>query len=171
MKTTGYSINILPSGSEYARFDNMVKKLAKEYKTFTFAPHITVLGQAADDEETAIKLMEQLTSNQKPFAVALNKVGFQDFFFRALFVLAEKTEPLLALHEKAKQIFGKPGTDEYMPHLSLLYAEFPAEIKEKIIKEIGDEQPSTFTVSSLHLFKTEGESDQWYLVKEFPFRD
>lgn len=171
MKATGYSINILPSGSEYARFENIIKKLAGEYGTFTFAPHITVLGQASDHEETAIKLMEQLTSSLKPFTVTLNTVGFQDAFFRALFVLAEKTDPLLALHEKAKQIFGKPGADEYMPHLSLLYAKFPVEIKEKIIREIGNEQPSIFTVSSLYLFKTEGESDQWSLVKEFPFRN
>lgn len=170
MKTSGYTVNILPTGTEFIKFDNIIKKLADEYKTFIFDPHITLLGQASDNKESALELMGSLTSNQKPFTVTLNKVDFQDYFFRALFVLAEKTEPLLSLHEKAKRFFGKPGNDEYIPHLSLLYAEFPTEIKEKIIKEIGTEQPSSFVVSSIWLYKTEGESNEWYPVKEFPFK-
>lgn len=170
MKTSGYTINILPPGNEYTKFDSIIKKLAAEYNTFIFDPHITLLGQASDNEETALKLMTDLTSNQVPFSVTLNKVGSQDYFFRSLFVLAEKTKPLLSLHEKAKRIFGKPGNDEYMPHLSLLYSNYPGEIKEKIIKEIGAEQPSSFVVSSIWLYRTEGESNEWYPVKEFFFK-
>lgn len=169
MKGTGYSINILPKGEEYNRFETLIIKLAEEYGAPLFAPHITVLGQASDNEETAIKLMKQLISNQKPFSVTLNKVDFQDYFFRALYVLVEKIEPLIKLHEKAKQIFGKKDTAEYMPHLSLLYGDFKSEIKKKIIREIGKEQPAVFEVNSLSLFRTEGEADEWYEVQEFPF--
>ncbi|MDO8573164.1 MAG: 2'-5' RNA ligase family protein [Candidatus Daviesbacteria bacterium] len=170
MKTSGYTINIIPPAGIYDKFDEIIKKLAGKYGTFKFAPHITVLGQASDSKETAIKLMEQVTSNQKPFTVTLNKVGFQDFFFRALYVLAEKTAPLAELHRKAKMIFNKEAAP-YMPHLSLLYGDFAPEIKEKIIQEIGSEQPTTFIVSSLHLFRTEGESNEWYSVAKFPFKD
>lgn len=169
MTGTGYSINILPAGEEYNRFETLIIKLAEEYGAPLFAPHVTVLGQASPDEEAALKLMEKLVSNQQPFAVSLNDVAYQDYFFRALYVLAEKTEPLVRLHEKAKQIFGKKNIAEYMPHLSLLYGDFKSELKEKIIKEIGKEQPAVFEVNSLHLFRTEGEADEWYSVKEFPF--
>lgn len=170
MKTTGYTVNILPPDAEFTRFDSIIRMLADEYKTFIFDPHITLLGQATDNEEAALRLMENLTSNQKPFSITLNKVGFRDYFFRALFVLAEKTEPLLSLHEKAKQIFGKPGNDDYMPHLSLFYGKFPKEIKKQIIKKIGAEQQSAFEVKSVWLYKTEGESNEWYPIKEFPFK-
>lgn len=169
MTGTGYSINILPAGEEYNRFETLIIKLAEEYGAPLFAPHVTVLGQASPDEEAALKLVEKLVSNQQPFSVSLNKVDYQEYFFRALYVLAEKTEPLVKLHEKAKQFFGKKNEAEYMPHLSLLYGDFKPEIKEKIIKEIGREQPSVFEVKSLHLFRTEGEADEWYSVAEFPF--
>lgn len=171
MKTSGYTINIIPPDGIYEKFDRIIKKLAKENGTLEFAPHITLLGQASDNEESARKLMEELTADQNPFSVTLKNIAFQDYFFRALFVLVEKTEPLQMLHEKAKQIFVKPGTDEYMPHLSLLYGDFTPEIKEEIIKEIGNVKPANFMVSSLHLFKTDGESNEWYRIKEFPFKD
>lgn len=57
-----------------------------------------------------------------------------------------------------------------MPHLSLLYGDFPVSIKEKIIQEIGKEQPSAFTVQSVWLFNTTGEATEWYPVKEFAFK-
>lgn len=170
MKGAGYSINILPAGEEYNRFETLIIKLAEEYGAPLFAPHVTVLGQASPDEEAALKLMEKLVSNQQPFSVSLNNVAYQDYFFRALYVLAEKTEPLVRLYEKAKQIFGKKNIAEYMPHLSLFYGDFKPEIKEKIIKEIGRQQHVVFEVRSLHLFRTEGEADEWYSVAEFPFR-
>lgn len=167
MKGTGYSINILPSGEEYNRFESLILRLAEQYNTPVFAPHVTVLGQATEDEEEAIAGMKKLVANQGPFTVTLEKVDFQDHFFRALFVLAEKTEPLLSLHEKAKKIFGK-AADPYMPHLSLLYGDFSSDLKKKIISEIGPLQKSTFEVKNLHLFCTEGEADEWYEVEEFP---
>lgn len=170
MKATGYSINILPSGNEYNKFNELIKKLAQEYKTLVFDPHITILGQASDNESTAIKLTEELVTGISPFSITLNKIGYQDYYFRALYVLVEKTEPLLKLHEKAKQLFGKQDIPPYIPHLSLLYGDFPVAIKEKIMQEIGREQLSTFEVKSLHVFKTEGEADSWYSVKEIPFR-
>lgn len=169
MTGTGYSINILPAGEEYNRFETLIIELAEECGAPLFAPHVTVLGQASLDEDSALELMEKLVSNQQPFTLTLNKVDYRDYFFRALYVLAEKTEPLVELHEKAKQIFGKKNVAEYMPHLSLLYGDFKPELKKKIIKEIGKEQPAVFEVNSLHLFRTEGEADEWYPVAEFPF--
>lgn len=169
MKTKGYTISILPPGQEYKRFEMLIKKLAQKCGGPVFAPHITLLGQATDNEAYAFQLGEELIKNQEPFSVTLNKVDYQNYFFRALYVLVEKTEPLMKLHEKAKQIFGKIDVGEYMPHLSLLYGNFEPEIKEKIIQEIGSNQSSTFTVNSLHLFKTEGEAHQWYHAREFSF--
>lgn len=170
MKGAGYSINILPSAEEFNRFVNLIKKLAEKYDAPIFDPHITILGQASDNESTAIKLTEELVTGISPFNITLNKIGYQDYYFRALYVLVEKTEPLLKLHEKAKQLFEKQDIPPYMPHLSLLYGDFPVAIKEKIMQEIGREQPSTFEVKSLYVFKTEGEANSWYSVKEIPFR-
>ena len=171
MTGTGYSINIIPTGEEYSRFETLIIKLAEEYGAPLFAPHITVLGQASDDEDAALELMEKLAEGEQPFSVTLGKVDYQDDFFRALYVLSQNSDPLLTLYEKAKKIFGRKDTAEYMPHLSLLYGDFKPEIKEKIIKEIGKEQMSVFKINSLHLFRTEGEADEWFEVAEFPFKN
>lgn len=64
MVITGYSINILPPGKEYNRFVNLINKLAKEYDAPIFAPHITVLGQASENEKEALRGLEELVINQ-----------------------------------------------------------------------------------------------------------
>lgn len=169
MTASGYSINILPKGEEYAKFETLIIKLAEQYNTPIFAPHITLLGQAAQDEDSARTLLKKLTQDQKPFKITLGKIDYQDYFFRALYVIADESPELLALYGKAKELAGKTNIPGYIPHLSLLYGDFPSEIKEKIIKEIGSEHPAVFEVNSLHLFHTEGEADDWYEVEEFPF--
>lgn len=170
MIAKGYSLNILPSGKEYESFVRLIKKLAERYGGPVFAPHITLLGQAAEDETTAIKLSEKLTAEQEPFTVILDRVDYEDYYFRALFIYAKKTEPLESLHNMAKKIFNKGNIPPYMPHLSLLYGDFPISLKEKIISEIGKEMNTTFTVNSVWLFKTEGLANEWYPVKEFIFK-
>lgn len=57
----------------------------------------------------------------------------------------------------------------YMPHLSLLYGNYPVEVKEEIIKQIGRDQTTQFDISSIHLIKG-GKVEEWRIIKEFPFQ-
>lgn len=61
----------------------------------------------------------------------------------------------------------KSKTQKYIPHLSLMYGNFPSELKEKIIAEIGKDFNMNFEIKSIHLFSTLGEPEDWYRVKEF----
>ncbi len=68
---------------------------------------------------------------------------------------------------ETQKIFGFP--EKYMPHLSLLYGNFPQEIKEEIMAEVGDIGMS-FVVKEIGLFSTEGEVKDWYRIKNFSLR-
>jgi len=57
-----------------------------------------------------------------------------------------------------------------MPHLSLLYGDFPRETKRSIIAALGDELAASFEVNKLHLFSTEGEAEDWFIVETFPIK-
>ncbi len=116
-------------------------------------------------EEECIKLTKQVVSGQKPFTINMVDIGYEDFYFRTLFVRAEKTETLLILHNRSKEIF-KMDIPPYMPHLSLLYGTFPIETKKKIIKEIGRNQSTQFKIRSVHLIKG-GEVEDWRILGEF----
>lgn len=163
----GYSLWLVPTGETYDKLSGIIKRLAEEYNTPLFEPHITLLGEAPQSENDVIKRTRQLISGQKPFLATIRTLDYQDFYYRALFVKAEKTEPLLAFHERAKTIFEMPDIPPYMPHLSLLYGNFSGDIKKKIIKTIGNEFTEEFIVNAVHLIKSEGQANAWYKIKEF----
>ena len=167
MKSLGHTLWLLPTGTAYDKFENLIRKLAGEHNAPVFQPHITLLGEFIQPQQECIEKTKLLVEHQKPFTVSLEEIGYQDYFFRTLFVYAQKTGPLLNLHNKAKEIFKMQGIPPYMPHLSLLYGSYPNETKEKIIKEIGKNQSAQFEVNSIHLVQG-GEIKDWQIIGEFP---
>lgn len=167
MKSKGHTLWLIPTGQAYEKFSNLIKKLAEEYHAPVFQPHVTLLGDFMQPEKDCIRLSKQLVSGQKPFTINMGEIDYEDFYFRTLFVRAEKTKPLLTLHNCSKEIF-KIEIPPYMPHLSLLYGTFPVETKERIIREIGRDQQLQFEINSVHLVKG-GEVEDWKILGEFLF--
>lgn len=170
MKAKGHSLWLMPTGEVYDKFSALIKRLAGEYNAPIFEPHITLLGEVMQLEEDLLKKAEQLVLGQKPFPITLKTLDYQNFYFRALFVRAERTIPLQALHDRAKEVFGMQNIPDYMPHLSLMYGNFPQSVKDQIIKVIGNNQTTEFTVNGIHVFETGGEVNKWHMVKEFSFK-
>lgn len=169
MKAKGHSLWLMPTGKAYDKLSGLIKRLAEEYSTPLFEPHVTLLGEAMQSEDDVLKRAEQFASGQNPFPITLNSVDYSDFYFRTLFVRAERTGPLRALRDRAKEAFEMQDIPDYMPHLSLMYGNFPQAIKEQIIKDIGRDQATEFTVNSVQIFKTDGEVNAWHKVKELLF--
>lgn len=167
MKSSGYTLWLLPTGFSYNKFSSLIKRLAEENKAPIFYPHITLLGEIEQTELEVINKTKKLVLGQKPFPVTLTNIDYEDYYFRTLFVRAKITKPLLDLHNKAKKVFNMKAVP-YMPHLSLLYGDFPVKVKEKIIKEIGKNQTADFTVNKVILMKG-GEIKNWITINEFPF--
>lgn len=168
MISKGYTLWLMPKDKIYKKFAKLIKKLGREYGGPIFEPHVTLLGDIELPEEEMVRKTDQLVHGQKPFPITLRQIDYQDFYFRTLFVRAEITEPLQALHNLAKKIFEKE-IPPFMPHLSILYGNFPQAVKDEIINKIGKDQTVQFDVSSIHLIKG-GEVEEWRIVKEFPFR-
>lgn len=168
MVSKGYTLWLVPQGEVYNKFSTLIKKLASEYGGPVFVPHVTLLGDIELSEDEMVKRMKQLIMDQQPFQVNLDQISYEDFYFRALIVKAEKNASLQTLHEKTKQIFDMHNIPSYMAHLSLLYGDYPNQIKEKIIAEIGKEQPAQFEVTSVFLTKG-GEVKDWKVIREFSF--
>ena len=169
MRAKAYSLWLMPTGEVYNKFSDLIRRLAMEYSSPIFEPHVTLLGELMQSEEDIIRKTGQLAEGKEPFPVTLTTIDYQDFYFRALFVKVEETEPLILLHNRTKEVFGMQNIQVYMPHLSLLYGNFPQTAKERIIEGIGRNHPAQFTVNNIHLFKTGKQVNTWYKVKEFPF--
>ena len=168
MKSKGHSLWLMSTEQANEKFVNLVKKLAKENNAPVFQPHVTLLGDFMFPEEECVAKTKQLVSGQQPFTVKLGEIDYEDFYFRTLFVRAEKSEPLLALNNRARGIFQMQNTPPFMPHLSILYGIVPVETKEKIMKEIGRDQSAELEVNKVTLVKG-GEIKDWQIIGEFEF--
>ena len=75
-----------------------------------------------------------------------------------------------SMHEQelAKQLFGLPLDEDFMPHLSLLYGDFSVDEKERIIKNLDADLLDQFNVDRVVLICTKAQSGRWRSVGSFP---
>lgn len=170
MRAKGYSLWLMPTGKVYDKRSNLIKRLAGEHNAPIFEPHVTLISEVMGSENDVLRKVEQLVLGRKSFPITLRTIDYQDFYFRTLFVKADKTEPLQKLHDQACEIFEMKNIPSYMPHLSLLYGNFSQAAKEQIIETIGKNLSARFIVDKIYLFKTDGEVKSWYKVKESLFK-
>jgi len=166
-KAEGYSIWLIPEEEVYQKLAEIISQLSKKYSTPNFEPHVTLIGNLLGAGEEIISKTSKLASQLKPFKIKLKRAGYFDEYFRCLFIRAEKTNEIIEVNKIAREIFNLKSDSEYMPHLSLMYGDISAKIKEGILVDLGREFDIFFEVKSIHLFSTAGEVKVWYKMKEF----
>jgi len=172
-ETKKYSLWLIPTGDIYNKLANLISQLSEKYSAPHFDPHVTLLSQVAGVEDKIVSKTSQLAKLVKPYKIKLTTIDYLDEYFRSLFIKIKETEEVMNANIKAREIFSEYIIDrhadtKYTPHLSLLYGNFPSQVKKEIIKETGKEFNISFEIKSIHLFFTEGEVKDWYKIKEFP---
>ena len=171
--TMSHSSWFTPSDKAYDELSKMISQLSKKYSTPSFEPHVTLLGSIIDPETEVFEKISSIANQLQPFEVKLTNVGYQNEFFRCLFIKAEESKELIRSNSLARKLFNRETDPPYMPHLSLMYGNFNPEIKEKIITEIGKEFNISFEVENIRVVSyIPGHHDTsgWKIVKEFPLK-
>jgi 2'-5' RNA ligase len=162
-----YSIWLMPEGEARERLKGVISLLGERYSTPLFEPHMTLIGGLPGKDN--IRKASGLASLLSPLAISLREAGYEEDYYRCLYMRAEETDALLRANEAAQEVFGR-GDGQFMPHLSLMYGELPAYIKEEIIGQMGGKCALSFRAESLRLFSTIGGPEDWRLIREFPLK-
>lgn len=157
----------MPKGEVCDRLSRILQRLSTRYGAPKFSPHVTLLGGCVGPRRELIRQSACVAAALRPFALRLEEINFLDEYFRCLFVRAALTEPLRKAHLAARQAFGRRRKPAFMPHLSLLYGNFPRSLKEGVMAELGLRLDLQFKVRSLHLYRTHGEPRHWQRVASF----
>jgi 2'-5' RNA ligase len=168
MALQNYSLWFMPTGRADEEFSALLSRLAAQYSSPKFPPHITLIGLVEAEEAAMISKTQAVAAQLHPFLIKLTQVGYTSDFYRSLFVNVESSEKILTAYQEARKIFPANQAASLMPHLSLLYGDFPITTKQQIIKEIGDTYPHTFESSTLYLYLTDGDASTWRKIHEFP---
>jgi 2'-5' RNA ligase len=147
----------------------VITKLAAEHGTPAFAPHVTMNGSVDAEPDAAARVLERLVAGVRPFEVTLPGFGYEPEFFRALYLRAQPSAQLTALHEAGQRAWGLAGPP-YRPHLSLLYArDLPEERKPAIAGGLGLALPVTIRVDAAEIWGDfRDEVTRWHRVVRVP---
>ncbi len=167
MTTPACSLWLMPTGELTTRINATIQRLAHTYASPLFPAHLTLVGPIAQSADEINQKARQLAQAQPAFTVTLDSIDYQDFYYRALFIKAQKVPALLDLYASTTSLFGLTSDTEYMPHISLLYGNFTPEIKQQIISTLEDLRGASFIVDSIHTYVTEGEASSWRSLGEF----
>lgn len=170
IESHGYSLWLQPESQVFERFANIIRDLAGQHGGPIFEPHVTLLGEVAapdQPEKDVVEKTKAIVEGRKLVSVYLTEIDFQDYYFRTLYVLADRSPELLGLYDRALEVFGREFSP-YMPHLSLMYGDYTVELKKQIISEIG-RQRAEFVATGIHVIKSTGDESTWAKVAFIPF--
>ena len=178
-KTSGYHVFLMPSGKTAEELSEMMQILANTFQGSTFAPHVTLLARISADSAGAVKetwneeeiqsKCAKLASELSPFPMMLGEIGAEKSFFRALYLNVINPDAVSVAHVRSLELFSMKDESPYVPHLSLIYGNFPKDVTTEMIESVPISGTLSFTADCLYLYRTEGTVEEWKLVGEFPF--
>lgn len=165
-RTEGYHLFIEPAGGLGEKLQWTINALAQTYGGPSFVPHVTLLARIPDGpEEALLQKAAQLAQSLVPFEISLDEEGMEDAYFRALYLHAGG-EAVKEAHAKANEAFGMQDDAPYMPHLSLLYGNYPIERKRAALAALPVPIGTAFPADRLSLWRTPGEVRTWKKIAE-----
>ncbi len=149
----------------------IIAHLSERYNTPRFEPHLTLLSRITLKPEDAAERTAQLAAQLGALEIVVERLSHRDEFFRALFLEAERTLPLMDAHRMACTIFDCEPDNTFLPHVSLLYGDLSATTKEKIIVQLISELklPFSFRTSRMDLMVASSRlpPSSWYRVTSY----
>jgi 2'-5' RNA ligase len=157
----------MPEGEVCDRLTLILHRLSARFESPGFHPHVTLLGSCVGERGKMIRQSSLVAATLRPFTIRLGEIDFRDEYFRGLFVHAGPMEPIRNAYRAACRTFGRPPEPDFMPHLSLLYGNFPLSLKKDIMAELGPRLDVQFKVRRLDLYHTHGDVEHWRPVASF----
>lgn len=167
-----YSLSIVPPEPIYGKFKGIIDYLSDKHGAPKFKPHITIICEIHKSEAEMMEKCDQLAKQIKPFKVKLKGLDFSGSYYRCVFLLAEKSEGIVGINQKVRDVFGLDPDPDYMPHISLMYGDYGDDEKEHFIDEIkkmGTDLDIEFIVDGFWLDHAADDIpiEQWEKVQEY----
>jgi 2'-5' RNA ligase len=116
-----HSIWLQPCYADLADLDRIVKRLAGQFETKVFIPHLTLVEDMERSADDLAQVLETRFTGEKAFGMPITEINGLPLFFRSLFAAFEPAGNLLALKKLAVDSFGVGELASFMPHISLAY--------------------------------------------------
>ncbi len=159
-----------PAGKAHAILSRTIRDLAHELDAPVFEPHISLIGNLEGTEEDLIEKTRELAGRLEPFTAVLTEPSYRDTHFQCLFMVVERTAPLMNAYAIASEFFHKPH-QEFMPHLSLVYGSYSEARKKFVMEGLPADVATSFGVTGLILVRADSpDPKHWHEIGPFPLK-
>jgi hypothetical protein len=162
----GLALWLLPEPRAFARLSSVITEIARAEGSPRFEPHVTLLSGITLESAAVIERARTLAAVFTPMDVLLACASQRPEFFQALFLDVEGGD-LDGGRRRAAAAMGMTPTAEYRPHLSLLYGDRPATIKDAILDRIGRDWNEPCLLDRLAIVRPEGPPESWTRAATF----
>jgi hypothetical protein len=171
----GHSIWLMPrEPAVVSELQALIRDISAQYSTPIFEPHVTLIGTVLGPRQEVLEKTASLAGKINPFTISFAEAVPFDDYFKALVVELRKTPEVMRANQTAREVFGRIGDAEYMPHLSLMYAfsEYLSQnARAQVIEDFGIEavirRLSSFTAGALRVQYTNGKVGKWDRIRDF----
>ncbi|KAG6550297.1 hypothetical protein Mapa_008258 [Marchantia paleacea] len=162
--------------ADHPGVEKVAQHLQQDYGGPKFEAHVTVLGGITLPREQAIAKLQSLCRSLPPISYRLTGVDHGRIYYQCVYLTVDPTPQVMEANAKARSTFGQTLTQEYMPHLSLIYGDLSDEDKQSA-RAVAEEKygqlftNSEFVVSKFSLYETDPDDKllkTWKLIAEFP---
>ena len=167
---TRFHLWLMPTGGTCERLAAIIRHLSHKHGGPLFEPHVTLLGGIEGEEEEICHNTMRLAQGLRPFEVQLTKPGYQDSYFRCLYLHVQETPSLMEAQAQARIILNQQKELQFQPHLSLLYGTYAADLKEHMIESLESQAGVVFEATAVHVIKAaHSQPKDWEKRALFPF--
>lgn len=169
------AIWLLPAEPERSSLGTVIARLARQWDTPEFEPHVTVISGIRLPAGRAMTLLAEATGETASFRLAPAALAHTPARFQCLFLTFADPRPVLELRARLVPAFGLLGVAFPEPHLSLLYAVLAEEARQLAAAQVT--MPGPFLAAELALVApAAGESSWanvrgWRILERFPLHE
>ncbi|KAB5520896.1 hypothetical protein DKX38_025215 [Salix brachista] len=170
-----YSVWAIPPEDVRERLKKLMGGLRSEFGgPEIFQPHITVVGAISLTEQDALEKFRSACEGLKAYQARTDRIVTGAFPSQCLYLLFQSTPEVMDASAHCCRHFGYKRSNQYMPHLSLLYGTLTNEEKKKAKEKthVLDESIDglNFQIGRLALWITDrkdnGTLETWKLISE-----
>ncbi len=160
----GYVLWLLPEKKYTDQIYILIQNLAKEYKSHTFFPHIT-LSSCPDNcsKNFLIHMADQLAEEFSAFSTKTLEIGSLNNEYHSLYIQVNNSKPLLSLRNSARKIMNMKSENDFYPHISLFYGFLTPDQRNRIKISLPGQIPESICMDRIALIRLNGQPDKWIM--------
>lgn len=126
---------LVPQLEERKKLQSLIVELAERFSAPVFVPHVTVYSCWRTAQQRELAVIAGLAGNCQPITMALPGLAEKDRLTQTLFCELQKSVALTRLFHSLEEGLLPSAGRELEPHLSLLYQNLPASVREALVRE------------------------------------